>query len=116
LKIFKKHAISETGSYRIQLCRARKIHKDLAAKSCRWEDDAVRAAFFREQQMCTLLVHPNIASFLGVANLAGSSYSIYLKYDMNLEDAIRVCRKPSKEDRIAMCGHILQAVSFIHLN
>jgi hypothetical protein len=35
---------------------------------------------------------------------------------MNLEEAIRVCRKPVKEDRIAMCGHILQAVAYIHQN
>lgn len=49
LKISKKKVISETGSFRIQVCRARRVARDLVAKSCRWEDDAIRAAFYREQ-------------------------------------------------------------------
>lgn len=114
LRISKSKYLSDHGSFSIQVCKSKQIQSKLVAKTTRWQDATMTALLEREASAATMLTHPRIAHFFGSTQHNDKQYLIYKRYDMTLEEAIRTCRKPSKEERIAMATHLVEAVAHIH--
>jgi hypothetical protein len=70
--------------------------------------------FEREASFATSLTHPHIVRFHGAAQLHDSPVLIYDRYKYSLDEAIAACRRPSKDKRIAMAIHLLDAVAWMH--
>lgn len=114
VRISKSKFLSDHGSFSIQSCKSKQIQCKLVAKTIRWTDASMTALLEREASAATLLTHPRIAHFFGSMQHNDKQYLIYKRYDMTLEEAIRTCRKPSKEERIAMATHLVEAIAHIH--